>query len=131
MFHSPIQISGTTTTCPRPLELLPNVQIFGLLLLQELCVHLNPLLVWLCQWFLGLKLVRSVDDYNVQCVLHVLPAAVHWPVGQGKSTRLNLSDNHDSKDVNDRYCLQHPRLYRLGQQNKLFNLRIFFYRFFI
>ena len=42
---------------------------------------------------------------------------------------LNKVVNQFLQDVNDRYCLQHPRLYRLGQQNKLFNLRIFFYRF--
>ena len=32
------------------------------------------------------------------------------------------------KDVNDKFCILNPHLYRLGQQNKLFNLRIFFYR---
>lgn len=47
LLSGPVQVSGASVAGPRPLVLLPHVQVSPILLLQKLRLHALPLLVCL------------------------------------------------------------------------------------
>lgn len=80
LLSGPVQVSGASVAGPRPLVLLPHVQVPPILLLQKLCLHTLSLLVCLfcgilssgaCQSLVSLILISKEIYGKMRMILGV------------------------------------------------------------